>query len=105
LKPFKKSKAELEQMVKANGGSIVQSQTAKEDVVCVADKELVKVRSIKKEGKTSIVRPSWLFDCIEQCAIDIGKERFILPMEPRFVLTVSLTNQESANDFTVICTI
>jgi DNA ligase 4 len=81
-KPEKKSKNELEAMVKSNGGAIVQSQNAKPNVVCVADREPIKVRSIKKEGKMSIVRPSWLFDCIKQSQLDIGRPSFLLPMEP-----------------------
>jgi DNA ligase-4 len=82
LKPEKKSKAELEEMVKVNGGTIVQSQNAKENVICIADREPIKVRSIKKEGKMNIVRPSWLFDCIKQSEIDFGRPQFLLPMEP-----------------------
>jgi DNA ligase-4 len=82
LKPEKKSKAELEEMVKAHGGTIVQSQNAKENIICVADREPIKVRSIKKEGKMNIVRPSWLFDCIKQSEIDLGRPPFLLPMEP-----------------------
>ena len=82
LKPEKKSKAELEEMVKANGGNIVQSQNAKENVICVADREPIKVRSIKKEGKMNIVRPSWLFDCIKQSETDLERPPFVLPMEP-----------------------
>ena len=82
-KPVKKSKNELEQLVKANGGAIVQSQNAKPNVICVADREPVKVRSIKKEGKMSIVRPSWLLDCIKQSEIDRGRPNFLLPRESR----------------------
>lgn len=82
LAPEKKSKSEVEEMVKANGGTIVQSQNAKPDVICVADREPIKVRSIKKEGKMSIVRPSWLFDCVRQSEIDGGRPTFLLPMEP-----------------------
>ena len=82
-KPERKSKNELEVMVKANGGTIVQSQNAKPNVICVADREPIKVRSIKKESKKSIVRPSWIFDCIKQGEIDVGRPAFVLPMEPR----------------------
>jgi hypothetical protein len=37
-KPEKKSKVEIEQMVKANGGKIYQTHSAVEDTICVADK-------------------------------------------------------------------
>ena len=38
LAPVRKSKSELEQMVKANGGKIFQSHTAADPMICVADK-------------------------------------------------------------------
>ena len=37
-KPEKRTKAELEQMVKANGGKIYQTHDAAPNTVCVADK-------------------------------------------------------------------
>jgi len=40
VKPEKRSKAELEQLVKANGGRIVQQETAAEQVICVADRSI-----------------------------------------------------------------
>lgn len=95
LKPFKKTKAELQLIVKANGGTITQKRTSAPDVICVGDKGSgVVVTSIKKEGKFSIVRPSWLFDCIEQSAMDVGKERFLLPLEPKYT-TLSYPNKAS----------
>jgi DNA ligase-4 len=81
--PQKKSKTDLEQMVKANGGTIVQSQTGKENVICIGEKKNLKARSIEKSGQINIVRPSWLFDCIEQNKIDAGRPKFLLPYEPR----------------------
>lgn len=38
LGPEKKSKAELEQIVKANGGRIFQTNKAAPDTVCIADR-------------------------------------------------------------------
>lgn len=38
LEPQKKSKAELEQLIKANGGKIYQTSTAAENTLCVADR-------------------------------------------------------------------
>jgi len=63
----------------------VQSQNAHDSVICIAEKELVKVRSIKKEGKLLVVRPLWIIECLEQSKRDVGEERFLLPMEPRLV--------------------
>lgn len=86
LTPIKKTKNELEEIIKINGGTIVQSQNSKENVICVADREPLKVRSIRKEGKLSIVKPKWIFDCIAQAEIDradsFPKATFVLPMEP-----------------------
>lgn len=36
--PTKRSKAELEQLVKANGGKIYQTNTAVPDTICVAER-------------------------------------------------------------------
>lgn len=36
--PEKKSKAELEQLVKANGGKIYQTNTAAPDTICIAER-------------------------------------------------------------------
>lgn len=38
LKPTKKSKAELEQLIKANGGKIYQTHNATPGTVCIAGK-------------------------------------------------------------------
>jgi DNA ligase-4 len=36
--PVKKSKAELESLVKANGGKFYQTNTAAPDTICIADR-------------------------------------------------------------------
>jgi DNA ligase-4 len=94
LKPFKKSKQDLEALVKANGGSIVQSQSAVENVICIGDRNVVKASAIKKEGKLSIVRPAWLYDCIEQAALEPGQERFLLPWEKGHMLHVAEEDED-----------
>jgi DNA-binding beta-propeller fold protein YncE len=38
--PEKKSKLELEQLVKSNGGKIYQTNTAASDTVCIADRSM-----------------------------------------------------------------
>jgi DNA ligase-4 len=40
LTPEKKSKPELEQFVKANGGKIYQTNTAVPNTVCIADRSM-----------------------------------------------------------------
>ncbi|KAI9768243.1 MAG: DNA ligase (ATP) [Geoglossum simile] len=83
LEPEKMSKAQLELMVKANGGKIFQTHTAAPEVICIADKRVVKVASLQKAGKKDIIHPSWIFDCIKQNEHDAGRARLILPSEPR----------------------
>jgi DNA ligase-4 len=79
-KPLKKSKAELEQLVKANGGSIVLSEKDPNTII-IADRNVVKVASIKKHDKRNIIRPAWLLDCVRQSEIDVGRPALLLPLE------------------------
>ncbi|KAI4147834.1 MAG: hypothetical protein LQ340_005356 [Diploschistes diacapsis] len=86
-KPEKKSKAELEQLVKANGGTISQTSEKDNNVICIADANLVQVNALKKRGTRNVIRPSWLFDCIkqnEQHTRDLPP--FLLPFEPKHML-------------------
>jgi DNA ligase-4 len=69
LKPLKKSKAEIEAFVKANGGTVVASEAA-EGTICIADRNLVKVASLVKQGGKSIRRPGWLWDQVAQSEKD-----------------------------------
>jgi DNA ligase-4 len=80
---MKKSKPELEQMIKANGGMIVQTLVGKETFICIGEKKNLKARSIEKAGDRNIVKPQWLLDCIEQNKSDEGLRKFLLPFEPR----------------------
>ena len=82
LKPTKKTKAELEALIKANGGNLVASEKDA-DTIVVADRNLVKVASIQKRDGRNIVRPSWLLDCVKQGETDIGRPSFLLPLEPQ----------------------
>ena len=81
--PHKKSKAELEQIIKSNGGNFFQSPTAKEDIICVGDKKLVKVASLMKSGHTNVVKAAWVLDAVKQAEVDgPGRQRFLVPFEP-----------------------
>lgn len=84
LKPIKKSKVELEQIVKANGGNVVASDKDPATIV-IADRNLVKVASLQKRDERNIIRPSWLLDCVRQSEIDSGRLNFLLPLEPQHV--------------------
>ncbi|KAL2053022.1 hypothetical protein ABVK25_006659 [Lepraria finkii] len=81
-KPEKKTKAELEQMVKSHGGKIVQNDSRPE-TICIGDQRTVHVASSIKRGKKNIVRPSWLFDNIKQSESDGDRPTLILPLEPK----------------------
>ena len=89
LKPIQKNKAELEQLVKANGGNVVASEKDP-DTILIADRKLVKVASLQKKDERNLIRPSWLLDCVKQSEIDIGRPNFLLPLEPQHLFyTVS----------------
>ena len=83
LKPEKKSKEELEQLVKANGGKVFQQRNASMKTICVGDRRTTKVAALTKINEVDIIRPSWIFDCIKQAEVDREKPPFLLPVEPR----------------------
>ncbi len=88
----KKSKLELEALVKANGGRIVQTATPIDDnqepitsVICVASRRTVKVASLEKRGEREIIKPCWIFDCLEQVQRDFARGfagDVVVPYEP-----------------------
>ena len=87
LKPEKKSKEELEQIVKANGGRILQQRNASANTLCIGDLRTVKVAAQSKTGEVDIVRPSWIFDCIKQADSERDKPPLLLPLEPRHLFS------------------
>ncbi|MCJ1479411.1 DNA ligase (ATP) [Lambiella insularis] len=86
LTPYKQTKAEIEQLVKANGGNVIQTHDAQPNTICVADKRVVRVESLARNRKVDVIRPSWLFDCIKQSEKDVGRPRLLLPVEPKHIL-------------------
>ncbi|KAJ5677992.1 Nucleic acid-binding OB-fold [Penicillium maclennaniae] len=86
--PEKHSKGELEQLVKANGGKIFQTNTAVPGTICIAERRTVKVASLLKSANSNIVRPSWLIDCVKQNEKDVGLPDLLLPFEPRHMFFV-----------------
>jgi len=80
----KTSKEHLEQLVKSHGGQIVQNQKD-QGTVCIADRNVVKVASIRKSNDRNIIKPVWILDCIRQAERDIGRPAFIIPFEPGHV--------------------
>ena len=81
-KPNKKTKVELEQMVKSCGGSIVQNDS-RPGTLCIGDSNTVHVASARKRGIIDIIRSCWLFDNIKQSEIDGDRPNLLLPVEPR----------------------
>ncbi|EPS42427.1 hypothetical protein H072_3586 [Dactylellina haptotyla CBS 200.50] len=78
----RKSKAEIEGMVKACGGKIFQSDGGADDVKCIADKSVVKVLTLKKKG-VEVIRPQWIFDCQELgCKLPLEADRHMLFIPP-----------------------
>ena len=98
LKPDKRSKQEIEQMVKENGGTIFQQHNPSRKTICVGDRRTVKVAALVKEGKIDIVRPKWIFDCINQ-ASNAGDERMLpIPLEPRHVFFTQNESEQQVKD-------
>lgn len=94
LKPYKRTKTQLESIVKENGGSVSQRAATGTDMLLVADKKVVKVASLIKSGGVNILRPKWIKDCLSQ---DSGN--FLLPYEERhlFHATDDLQNAAALN--------
>ena len=100
-RPEKKTKIELEEMVKANRGRIVQTHNAVENTVCVAERRTVKVASLEKRGDIDLVRPIWLFDCISQSQTDFAKglPEIIVPLEiERHLFSLAKGRREQCED-------
>lgn len=77
LKPYKKTKAQLEQIIKDHGGTVSQRAAPGTNMVLVADKNVIKVASlVKGGGDVDIIRPKWIRDCLES-----GDGCFALPYE------------------------
>ncbi|KAL8832435.1 MAG: hypothetical protein Q9191_000255 [Dirinaria sp. TL-2023a] len=93
VKPTKK-KADLEYLIKANGGTICQRPDAVSDTLCVGDKRTVSVASLIKRGKTNIIRQSWILDCIAQTEADGNRPRMLLPLEPKHMFFTAEESKE-----------
>ncbi|KAK7408093.1 DNA ligase (ATP) [Neonectria punicea] len=77
LKPYKKTKTQLEALIRENGGTVSQRAAPGTNMVLIADKKVVKVASLIKGGDVDMIRPKWLRDCLEQ-----ESGNFTLPFEP-----------------------
>jgi DNA ligase-4 len=75
-RPTRKSKAQLETLIKENGGKLSQRASSGTNMILIAEKKVVKVASLLKAGDVDIIRPKWLLDSIAQ-----GDKGFLLPYE------------------------
>ncbi|KAI1393174.1 ATP-dependent DNA ligase [Hypoxylon trugodes] len=74
--PVKKTKTQLERLIKENGGKIYQRADPESGMLLIAEKKVVKVASLIKAGDVDIIRPKWILDCLAQ-----RDEDFLLPYE------------------------
>ncbi|OTA94670.1 hypothetical protein M434DRAFT_394469 [Hypoxylon sp. CO27-5] len=74
--PVKKSKTQLETLIKENGGKIYQRATPETGMIIIAERKVVKVASLMKAGDVDIIKPKWILDCLGQRDKD-----FLLPYE------------------------
>ncbi|KAJ9165565.1 DNA ligase [Coniochaeta hoffmannii] len=97
LRP-KKSKAQLEALIKANGGQISQRPDKSSGMVIVADKRVVKVASLLRgEGGADIVKPKWVFDCLAQAkALSADGGSYLLPFEESHLFAATEETRERA---------
>ncbi|KAK9467852.1 ATP dependent DNA ligase domain-containing protein [Lipomyces arxii] len=74
-----KSKIQIEQLIMTNGGQVIPSLPSEltPNIHVIANKDLVKVVSLKRQGKTNILRPVWVIDC--------SFNNRIVPVESRHV--------------------
>ncbi|QIW94932.1 hypothetical protein AMS68_000450 [Peltaster fructicola] len=76
----KRSKAEIENLIKANGGTVVASDKDPEAII-ISDRNVVKAASIIKRDDRNVIRSKWLYDCIKQSELEPRSP--VLPLEPQ----------------------
>ncbi|KAI1435083.1 DNA ligase I [Xylaria sp. CBS 124048] len=93
--PVRKSKVQLETLIKEYGGKILQRAAPGTGMILVADKKVVKVASLIKAGEVDIIRPKWILDCIAQ-----GEEGLLLPYETRHLFHACNATRREAEENT-----
>lgn len=91
--PKKATKLQLEEMIKAHGGRIIQTASQQQEmnsksvneVICIGCRRNVKVAGLLKMGTVAILKPTWLFDCIAQARVDLEAGVSALPLRPEVV--------------------
>ncbi|KAF8469210.1 ATP dependent DNA ligase domain-containing protein [Kalaharituber pfeilii] len=102
----RRSKNEIEQLVKVNGGKFYQSEQAAPGIRVIGDRKTVKVSALIKNGNYDIIRPSWIFDSLRQYTVDKESgnipdsppdgSSFVLPLEPNYLLHATPKTAEEA---------
>ncbi|KAJ8102650.1 ATP dependent DNA ligase domain-containing protein [Lipomyces tetrasporus] len=74
-----KRKSQLQKIIISHGGTVVQDVPSRPQKMThiIADKDLVKIASLKRQGKWTIIRPTWIHD-------SVFNQRMV-PYEPRHV--------------------
>jgi DNA ligase-4 len=96
VQPRKMSKPDLEKLLKDHGGRIHQAVDKGSSMIILADKNVIKVASLKRSGDADVIRPKWVFDCLQQ---DNGNG-FLLPFEESHLLFATDEMREAAQDNT-----
>ncbi|KAI5860613.1 ATP-dependent DNA ligase [Durotheca rogersii] len=113
--PPKRSKAQLEALIKQNGGRVWQRPTPGTGMVLVGEKNVVAVASLVKAAAAAaasdggdggdgvdIVRPKWILDCLGQqrdgdgSGSSRGADAFLLPFETSHLFRATATTRRLA---------
>ncbi|TEA21530.1 DNA ligase 4 [Colletotrichum sidae] len=99
LKPFKKTKAQIEALIQENGGTISQRPVPQSQMILLADKNSVKVASLIKEyekrGGIDLIRPMWLKHVLE-----MTDDSLLVPYEEHHLFHASPALKKLAADNT-----
>ncbi|KAI5919263.1 DNA ligase [Camillea tinctor] len=92
--PVRKSKTQLETLVKENGGRVSQRAAPGTEMILVAEKKVVKVASLMKAGDVDIIRPRWILDCLSQ--YEKNGNNFLLPYETGHLFCATQSTRDTA---------
>ncbi|KAI1465093.1 ATP-dependent DNA ligase [Daldinia caldariorum] len=91
--PVKKSKTQLETLIKENGGKIHQRANPGTNILLIGEKKVVKVASLIKAGDVDIIKPKWVLDCLAQRDKD-----FLLPFETGHIFHATEATMRQAEE-------
>ncbi|RUS15634.1 hypothetical protein BC937DRAFT_92197 [Endogone sp. FLAS-F59071] len=82
----KHNKNELEVMIKSHGGNYYQDESAVENIHVVAGQMKIRVRGLINRGTRDIIKPQWIFDCVEN--------QDVIPLQPKYMLFTTDNTKE-----------